>query len=272
MKRMKKLLFGIIFLFILSGCEDVIEVDLDTAQPRLVIEASINWFKGDAGNEQRIRLTTTAPFYDENVPPASGATVNITDELGNDFVFTEDGATGIYENNTFVPVIDREYTLNITYEGENYTAVETLRFVAEIEFVTQDKEGGFSGEETEIRAFYTDPAAEENYYFFKFESVFATDQDVYKDEFFNGNQIFGLYIEEELDTGDEVIIQSFGVSEGYYNYMFTLLSQAAVDGGGAFETQPATVRGNIINQTDPDNFAYGYFRLSEADEFLYVVE
>ncbi len=266
---MKKYIYSIIFILTLCNCEDVIEVDLDTAPPKLVVEASINWFKGDAGNQQEIILTTTTSFYNENVPPASGATVNITDEMGNDFIFTEDGTSGVYQNNAFIPVIDSEYTLTIIYEGETYTATETLKSVTAIESVEQDKEGGFTGESTEIRALYTDPVGEENYYFFKFESIFAKEQDVFSDKFVNGNEIFGLYIEDELDTGDEVFIQSFGVSEQYYNYMFTLLSQAADSGG--FETQPATVRGNVTNQTNPNNFPFGYFRLSEADELTYIV-
>ena len=54
--------------------------------------------------------------------------------------------------------------------------------------------------------------------------------------------------------------------------MFILLQQIEEQGGGPFETQPATVRGNIINQTNPDNFALGYFRLSEVDEFIYTIE
>ena len=268
---MKRFLYGALLIATLWSCEDVIEVDLETAPPRLVVEASINWFKGGAGDVQTILLTTTASFYQEEVPPATGASVTITDEAGNEFIFTEVGATGRYENIAFIPVIDREYTLTILYEGETYTATETLKSVVAIEYVTQDKEGGFTGESTEIKAYYTDPAGEENHYFFKFRSDAASDQDVYKDEFFDGNPIFGLYIEDDLDTGDQVTIQSFGVSKAYYNYMFTLLTQFGV-GGGGFETQPATVRGNVINQTDPDHYPYGYFRLSEADEFVYVVE
>ena len=54
--------------------------------------------------------------------------------------------------------------------------------------------------------------------------------------------------------------------------MFILLQQNAADGGGPFETQPATVRGNCINDTNPENFPLGYFRLSEVAELIYTVE
>ncbi len=87
----------------------------------------------------------------------------------------------------------------------------------------------------------------------------------------NGNEIFGFYIEENLDPGESVIIRNHGVSERFYEYMFILLQQLEDAGGGPFETQPATVRGNCINQTNPNNFPLGYFRLSEVDEFVYTI-
>ena len=51
-----------------------------------------------------------------------------------------------------------------------------------------------------------------------------------------------------------------------------LLQQTDEDSGDPFETQTTTVRGNCINQTNPDNFPLGYFRVSETDVFTYVVE
>jgi hypothetical protein len=75
-----------------------------------------------------------------------------------------------------------------------------------------------------------------------------------------------------LTSGNEIIIRNYGVSERFYEFMFILLLQNSQDGGGPFETQPATVRGNCINQTNPNNYPLGYFRLSEADEFTYIVE
>jgi len=54
--------------------------------------------------------------------------------------------------------------------------------------------------------------------------------------------------------------------------MFLLLQQVFEAGGGPFEVQPATVRGNCVNITNPDNFPFGYFRASQATEFIYIIE
>ena len=267
-----------IYLFIISifffSCEDVVEIDLPTAEPKLVIDASINWFKGTTGNEQIIKLSLSAPFFDSEVPPANDATVTITDTNGNNFMFIEDGDTGIYQNNAFIPEINGIYNLVISYDGDTYAATESLKSVNEIEFVEQNLEGGFSGEETEIKAYFTDPGDEENYYFFEFiPSIDVTPTlDTFKDEFVNGNEIFGFYVEEDFGPGESVIIRNHGVSERFYEFMFVLLQQSSDGGGGPFETQPATVRGNCINQTNSENFPFGYFRLSEVSEFVYTVE
>jgi len=270
---MKKIIYIIIILFIYS-CEDVVDIDLNEAEPRLVIEASINWFKNTAGNEQSIKLSLSAPFFSQTIPPANGASIQISDTNSNVFNFIENGSTGIYTNNNFIPVIDQVYTLTINYQGDIYTATETLKSVSSIDFIEQNNEGGFTGEDIELKAFYTDPVDIENYYFFEFVSdipVIPT-LEVYNDEFTDGNQIFGFYTEEDLEPGDEVTIRNYGVSERFYEFMFILLQQGSEDGGGPFETQPATVRGNCVNETNPDNFPFGYFRLSEVDEVIYTVE
>ncbi len=261
-------------LLITFSCEDVIDINLNEAEPKLVIDASINWFKGTSGSNQTIKLTLTAPYFAESVPPATGALVYITDINNNTFNFVEAGDSGIYLNTEFIPIINATYSLFINYDGEIYTATETLKSVVSIDYVEQNDTGGFTGEETELKAFYTDPIDEENYYFFEFISDIPemVSLEVYEDQFTNGNQIFGFYTEENLSTGDEVIIRNYGISQQFYEFMFILLQQNSEDGGGPFETQPATVRGNCINQTDPDNFPLGYFRLSEVAELVYIVE
>ena len=68
-------------LFSLFSCEDVVDIDLTTAAPRLVIDASIKWQKGTLGNVQTIKLTTTTGFYSTTIPTVSGATVLLLMEM-----------------------------------------------------------------------------------------------------------------------------------------------------------------------------------------------
>lgn len=54
--------------------------------------------------------------------------------------------------------------------------------------------------------------------------------------------------------------------------MSLLLTQTNSELGGPFEAQPATLRGNIINQTTSSNFPLGFFRASEIDEVEYIIQ
>ena len=84
--------------------------------------------------------------------------------------------------------------------------------------------------------------------------------------------MFGLYTNEDMKTNDTLQFTLHGISETYYNYMNILLGIAGGNGGSPFQTPPATVRGNIVNQTNFNNFALGFFRLSETDTMSYIVE
>ena len=77
MKNIIILLTIIIPSFFLHSCEEVVNVDLKTEAPRLVVDAGINWYKGTAGNEQKIKLTTTTDYYSHTIPVVLGATVSI---------------------------------------------------------------------------------------------------------------------------------------------------------------------------------------------------
>lgn len=273
---MKKLLYitCILSTLVFTGCEEVVDVDLDTAAPRLVVEASINWTKGTAGNEQTVRLSTTAGYYQTEVPAVSNATVFITNSTGTVFNFTETPGTGYYVCNNFEPVINETYTLTVINGDETYTATESLYAVPEIGTIQQDNEGGFLGDEIEVRFFFQDNGAEDNWYMTRFAAdVFPyPDYDVEDDNFTQGNEMFSFISDEDFASGQVLDIKLYGISERYYNYMQILLNVAGGGGGGPFETPPATVHGNLVNQTNEANYALGYFRLSEVDALLYTIQ
>jgi hypothetical protein len=262
-------IYLVLFFGLLCSCEEVIEVDLNTSEPRLVIEASINLLEDGTSNPS-VKLSTTAPFFDDEIPFVTNAIVTITSDTGEIFDF-EHIEFGVYKN-TLIPEFNVNYTLEILYNDEIYTATQQLISSVPIEFVEQRNDGGFTGDEVEIKAFFTDPGGEENYYFFEARSEKGSVLDTYEDVFFDGNQIFGIYSVEDLETNDEIDFNLYGVDRQFYNFMLILLQQGSDDTGGPFETQPATVRGNVINNTNSENFPLGYFRISQTYTFNYTVE
>lgn len=268
MKSYLKIL--IIFLSIsFWGCEEVVQIDLEESPPKLVVEASILWNKGTRGNEQTIRLTTTSPFFSEEIPPATGAQVNIIGEDGSVFNF-EETEPGFYKTMHFVPEWNQQYKLEIIYEAEVFVATEKLVPVTTFELVEQSEDGGFSGEDIALKIYYRDPPGIENFYFFRFFHENLSIQ-ISEDELTDGNLTFIYFSNENLVPGQEVGIEMQGISEHFYNYLYLLRTQSG-NSGGPFSSQPTTVRGNIVNTTNPENFAFGFFRLSEIEFMSYTIQ
>ncbi|PKP24978.1 MAG: DUF4249 domain-containing protein [Bacteroidetes bacterium HGW-Bacteroidetes-2] len=265
--KLVKIIF-ILLAISLNSCEEEIDLDLNEAEPKLVIEASIN-IEEDGSNFAFIKLTTTTPFFNTDIPFVADATVTITDENGIQYPFSH-SENGFYLGD-LIPQANVDYTLKITHKNELYTATTHLESAVPIEFIEQRNNGGFTGEDIELKAYFTDPSGKPNFYFFEGLSSKGDSFDALKDTFFDGNLIFGYYLVEDIAPGDTVNFNLYGINETNYNFLFTLLLQTESP-GGPFETQPATVRGNIVNLTNPDNFPLGYFRISEVYRFSYTVQ
>lgn len=271
MKSFKYISVLLIAIF-LTSCEDVIDVDLPTGEPKLVIDASLNWQLGTTGNEQVIKLSMTTGYYNPAVPKVSGAVVTVTNTDTNAvFDFIENPGTGEYVCNSFVPVLNGKYQLTVAYDGQTYTANETMMPVVPIDKIEQ-KEAPFDDESVEINVFFTDDGTRDDFYMIRYDTSFAAIPiyGVSDDEFFQGNQFNDVLFHEDLKPGTSFDVTLFGVSEQFHNYMNLLLDVAG--GGGPFSTAPARVKGNIINSTDTASTAFGYFRLSQADTVSYTVE
>lgn len=265
--------FILVIGFTCISCEDVVNVDLNNSAPKLVIDASIKWEKGTSGNDQTIRLTTTGDYYNNTVPAVNGAIVTITDSSNTIFNFIEDGTTGYYKCTNFNPVLNETYTLSVTYNSQVYQATDTLYPVPTITTIEQDV-NGITGNEIELKFNFQDNGAEENYYMEEYKVPFKPFPllGVFDDEFTNGNEMFSLIIDEDLEAGQNINFTLHGISKRYHNYMNILIGISGGLSNGPFSTPPATVRGNIINQTNPTDYPLGYFRLSEIDVRNYTVQ
>ncbi|UCE17487.1 MAG: DUF4249 family protein [Gemmatimonadota bacterium] len=90
--------FSCLIVLLCLSCTDVIEINLDEGTVRLVVEGRIELIKESPSGYQRIRLTTTAPYFsNEPAPVAAGARVIVT-VSGRNYPFTESHTVpGLYE-------------------------------------------------------------------------------------------------------------------------------------------------------------------------------
>lgn len=271
---MKKILYILAIVFTISSCEDKVNVDLDTANPKLVIDANILWQKGTLGNEQKIKLTTTTNYYSNVIPVVSGATVTIANSTNTIFNFIETPNTGEYVCTNFEPILNETYTLSVIVNGITYKSTEKIMATPSIDVAEQTTVQGFGGDVIQIKFYYQDNGLETNFYLigFKKSTSFSPEYGVIKDEFFQGNQMFGFYSDEDLKAGDSLFMSLQGINQRYYNYMNKLTNIVGSGGGSPFSTPPATLRGNIINQNNENDYPLGYFHLSEIDTRNYLVQ
>lgn len=260
--------------FMFFGCTEVVDIPLDTESPKLVIEASITWQKGTDGKNQKIKLSTTTDFYSNTVPAVSNAIVLVKNSNNIVFEFIETPTTGVYICSNFSPVLNETYTLTIVSNGKTYTATEIMKPVAPIIDFTQSIIQGFSGLVLNVKTNYVDPPNEDNFYLYNYKTpnTIKTDAYVSNDKFYNGNAYFSTIFDDKLKTGDSITVSHSGISKPYFEYLSILLNLAGNQGGGPFQAPPVTVRGNITNTTNQDDFPFGYFSLSETDIREYTIK
>ncbi|TBN06326.1 DUF4249 domain-containing protein [Hyunsoonleella flava] len=281
---MKRSIFKILVIIFISttSCTDVVDVDVPEAAPRLVVEASIDWEKSAQGNEQSIKLSTSTPYFDNlSNTSVTDASVKITNNASNEeFVFVHQG-DGIYSTSSFVPVLNQEYTLEINYQGETYIAEESMTPVVDIDELSQARVGGFNDDALEVDIYFNDPPNEENFYLFRFEEEgdLLPELLAIPDEFTDGNRMKVFFEkeededigQEEFEPGDIAHIEFYGISKQYFNYIDLLIDQYE-NADNPFGTVPATLKGNVVNPSNPENYAFGYFRLTQVNKATYVFQ
>ena len=273
MKKIYVLL--ILFLIFLSSCEKVVDVDLPSIPPKLIVDASFEVFfnENPVTANTTVKLRLSADFFEETVPTVTNATVLLTNLSDNSIInFTDDNADGDYEPTiSFIPVDDVLYELTIVYENETYKATASKIKSTPITSITQGDKTLFSGTETEVDVNFTDDGTVDNYYLFDFtNNLFLPIED----RFFNGSDynFSYFYDEDDLELPATVTIKMSGISREYFTYFRVLVSQSGQNAGGPFETVPSSLLGNIVNTSNQDNFPLGYFHISETDTFTISLE
>ncbi|MBT8271869.1 MAG: DUF4249 family protein [Flavobacteriaceae bacterium] len=278
----------IVLFFCLSvfSCEDVIEVDVPSEDPRLVVDALIRIDTSEAVTLVSIKVSQTNSFFG-SVPPANLQQITMTNLDFPEFsdgepLEEEEPGTGIYSK--FYPteqLIAGRWFLQIDFEDEFYVATAEFQPSVPFDSIAQGDDTLFDEDDTEIILSYTDFPDREDYYLFdfNFENYFASEDTFYEGQSFS----FSYFYDEDVNPGDELTISIMGIDEDFYNYMNLLIEQSNQD-PSPFESPSVTVRGNIINATDidnmdssnnvnnSDNFALGYFAIAEEYKASIIIE
>jgi len=274
---MKKYLYIFSLISItLFSCQDVVDVDLETAQERLVIEAMIKWEKETIGNEQVIKLTKTSSFYNNQLVYATGATVvvtNITTSQVFNFIETEDG---IYATNSFEPILNNEYQLEVIYNDEVYKATETLFEAPEIIEIMQSTEEGFSTEDPEIVLLFQDFLDQDDFYRISFiqtrgGEILENEKYTYDSRFESNNVLSDFFESDNMEMDDQFFVSVNKISKQFYNFI-NILEEQGDASFGPFASPPVNIKGNCVNMTNENHYPYGYFGLNQISTETYTFE
>lgn len=257
-------------LFIFVNCEKVIDVDVPSIEPKLVVDANFEvlFDRNPVEANTIVKLSLSADYFDEEIPPVTNATVFLTNLSTNTIInFSNINADGNYTPIIpFIPEDDIEYELTIIHDNQTYkgkaTKVKSTPFIS----VIQGDETLFSGKETEIKISFKDTPIVENYYLFDYDKSLFSPVD---DRFFNGSEynFSFFYTEDDVELPETVNIKMSGITKEYFTYFEILISQSGQNSGGPFQSAPTSLLGNIINTTNEENFPLGYFHISETDTF-----
>ena len=265
---MKKTYLIIPFILLLfSNCEKVVEIDVPSIEPKLIIDASFEILFDEAPVTANtvVKLKLSADYFEETIPTVSNAIVFLTNVMDNSIInFVDANLSGNFRPlASFIPQDNIEYELTIIYKNQTYKGRATKVKSTPFQSATQGDETLFSGEETEVKVAFKDSEDAKNYYLFNFtNNLFLA----LEDRFFNGTDynFSFFYQEDEIELPTTVMLSMSGITKDYFTYFRILQNQSATAGGGPFQSVPSSLLGNIINTTNEANFPLGYFHISET--------
>lgn len=233
---------------LLGSCTKEITLELDTAEPKLVVESIIS----ENLEPYKVKLSQTTPYFTDGEVYVSNALVMISDDLGNLDTLTY-VSNGIYSTITNRQgMVGTTYNLTVIWAGTTYTASETIPLRVNLDtIIYQYQEAGAFQEEGYITALNAqDIPGYSNHYRFSFYRNDTLQTDPFKyfvvdDQFSDGNYIsaFTPYV---YQTGDTCRIELLCISKSYYQFLTSLGNQVQAS-GGPFDPIPSNPPSNISN-------------------------
>lgn len=266
-------------LLVFSACEKVIDIDLEDAEPVLVIEGNIS----SISSRHYVQVQYSVPFSSAvSGTPVSGARVTVREELvdandrgnsshsylgwnreGVDFPY-EEVRPGLYEIRNFHALPGRKYTLNVAHDAENYTASSIMPEPLPIDSVGTVLNTFFGEERKSAAILFQDPPNEPNYYRYlmTINGEPSNMIRVFNDRFNDGRMVQRNLMDFDVEfvTGDSVWIEKQCIDEHVYRYLSDIRSN---NPGTA---APANPTSNF------NNGALGYFSAYGATRVALIID
>lgn len=197
------------------SCVDPYHLESTNFEEAIVIEATIT----NELKKHEVKLSKTYRFEDNGPTFQSGASVYVSDDMGNTYDFEEDNGKYISVSE-FQAMPQRKYQLNITTsDGKSYISNEEILTtsipISDVNAIVTTKEGQ-RGVQLNVNSF--DPTATSKYYRYEYEETFKIVSpswvginlayDISTDEFYYTYRNPDLRVCYSTDTSYDIILKS----------------------------------------------------------------
>jgi hypothetical protein len=245
-----------------TACTEEITVDLNSADPQLVIEGSVS----TSGNPV-IMLSRSVNFDDPNdFPKVENAIVELSDDDGNREILPET-SPGLYTTHFINGKEGSTYSLSVTFGEEQLRAESRIPQRVELDsiIVNRGTTPAFPGSSEngtfyQVQVTYKDPAGIVNYYrFLEKVNGITTNQYVFDDLLNDGQEVTQVLfdIERNLESGDLLEIEMQCIDRSVYDYFNSLI---LAEGGPGGPNTPSNPVSNI------EGSELGYFSAHTSED------
>ena len=249
-----RVFIGLFLSVAFLSCEKVIDINLNKANPKYVIEGNMSDIAGDC----KIIITKTINFSDPSIfPGVENAFVSIQEDSKEPIKLIQT-SPGIYESDQVMTRPSHTYTLQVNVEGQEF--ISRIKAPAEVSFDSLfiADFSGFGSTRKFANVIFRDAAGLDNSYRFIQYKNYLPNSNIFvlNDEYSDGRIIntflafFDNSDNQRLDTGDTVMVEMQGIDRSVYKF-FQSLSQSST--GGNESVAP----GNPV--TNISGGAIGYF-------------
>ncbi len=278
--RARLLILGFLAAVFVGGCEDVVQVELNSTEPKLVIEGHLS----NESNYCYFRVNRTTDYFNprNSIDGVTGALIVVSDNSGSEDTLGEHTpGTGYYFfPREFSAVAGKTYSATVILENRTFTANTTMVDQVRVDSMTfeyeEDNRFVDEGEEEDgyrLHVFFQDTPGKPDYARIKLTKERPFNYDIaYYDIFLydgrlsDGNTVDYNYFFKVFQLGERAEVELISMDKAMYDYFLTLREVAVVLEGNLFDVTPANPN------TNWSGGALGYFGAFNSSYAYKVVE
>jgi len=249
MKKKYSVLYIALLGLSLTGCEKVIDLDVNTAAPVIVVDGQVT---NSATEGSVVRLSYTNKVKSDNSRvPLTGAAVTIQEDSGTVYSLPEVSA-GVYRNANLAGTTGKTYNLKVVTNAVTLTSSSRMPEMVNFDSLVTEDFPNFGKTVKVVTPYYRDPVGQGNNYIFSLSKNGRLIKDVfaYDDAFIDGKKVtFPLIYSRESDEfkKDDVIdVVMNCIDKAGYKYWFSFIQSSTGSPQAVPDNPISNIQGNAI--------------------------